>query len=298
ATKLVITPSGAEQTVYQGDSFFVQCSSDATNVLRVMWTGPEGQQITNYTGRIYVEDGRSGHRGVDLVFENITRKDRGTYTCSANVDGVEESVSFKLFVYKNINFDDTPPVQYLEEENNSSIVCNVDGEPAPTVTWIVKGKKVRLDSTKYQIDPENSNILIVHNVTTDDAGEYHCKALQLSKRTSNFRDMKIEVKVHHRPHSMVVDNMAYSYISGQVNLTCEAVAEPKANFSWVKDKRVLIPSETVQIINYPNKSILQLNVVDEEMFGDYVCVAENHLGTLERVIILEIGSKPAVPSVT
>ena len=31
------------------------------------------------------------------------------------------------------------------------------------------------------------------------------------------------------------------------------------------------------------------------MFGDYTCKAENHLGTLERVIILSEGAKPLQP---
>ncbi|XP_068216651.1 neural cell adhesion molecule 1-like [Palaemon carinicauda] len=304
ATQLVITPSRKEHSVYQGEKFFVSCSSNATNVQRVMWTGPEGQQITDYTGsvpqnniqRIYVEDGRSGHKGVDLVFENISRTDRGSYTCSANVDGKEEFVSFQLFVHKLIDFEDTPTVQYLEEDRDSIVRCDVDGDPAPTIAWIVKGKKVKYEG-KFSQDTENPNHLIVHNATLEDAGEYQCRAMQLSSMTSNIESLRIDVKVHHKPRSSNNNNdQAYSYVSGTVNLTCEAIAEPKANFSWMKDQETLMPSDRVQIINFPNKSILQLTVADPNMFGDYECVAENHLGTLERVIILERGSKPAKPT--
>ncbi|KAK8744518.1 hypothetical protein OTU49_000847, partial [Cherax quadricarinatus] len=150
AQSLFITPSGGEQSVFQGDSFFVSCSSSATNVQRVMWTGPEGQQITDYKGsvpynelpRIHVEDGQSGHKGVDLVFENITRKDRGKYTCSANVDGVEESQSFELFVNKRLDFQDTPPIQYLEEGFSSELHCNVEGDPVPKINWRVRDRKI------------------------------------------------------------------------------------------------------------------------------------------------------------
>ena len=49
--------------------------------------------------RIHVEDGKSGHKGVDLVFEEIERKDRGKYTCSASVDGQELEKSFELSVF-------------------------------------------------------------------------------------------------------------------------------------------------------------------------------------------------------
>lgn len=39
----------------------------------------------------------------------------------------------------------------------------------------------------------------------------------------------------------------------------------------------------------------QLTVIDDEQFGDYECKAENDLGTLERVIVLEKGKKPPTP---
>ncbi|XP_063593163.1 neural cell adhesion molecule 1-like [Penaeus indicus] len=302
---LVIKPQGKIQTVFKSDSFFVSCSSDADNVQRVMWTGPEGQQITDYRGsvpyneipRIHVEDGRSGHKGVDLIFSNISRTDRGKYTCSANVDGVEQERSFDLVVLKHLDFMDTPVTQFLEEDHDSVLRCDVDGDPAPRVSWHINNRKVNFGK-KYEKGTEHPNDLIVRNATLEDAGQYKCVALQLSNYTSEVKDLVIEVKVHHKPQWSDNDLMAqaYGYVTGDVNLTCEAVAEPHANFTWIKDNQVIEPNETVQIINEDHKSVLRLKVTDVDMFGDYVCKAENKLGTLERVIILEEGKKPAVPS--
>lgn len=39
----------------------------------------------------------------------------------------------------------------------------------------------------------------------------------------------------------------------------------------------------------------QLTVINNEQFGDYECKAENDMGTLERVIVLEKGQKPPTP---
>nr|XP_027225635.1 neural cell adhesion molecule 1-like isoform X3 [Penaeus vannamei] len=302
---LVIKPQGKVQTVFKGESFFVSCSSDADNVQRVMWTGPEGQQITDYRGsvpyneipRVHVEDGRSGHKGVDLIFTNISRTDRGKYTCSANVDGVEEERSFDLVVLKHLDFMDTPVTQFLEEDHDSVLRCDVDGDPAPRVSWNINNRKVTFGK-KYDKGTEHPNDLIVRNATLEDAGQYKCVALQLSNYTSEVKDLVIEVKVHHKPQWSDNDltAQAYGYVTGDVNLTCEAVAEPHANFTWIKDDQVIEPNETVQIINEDHKSVLRLKVTDVDMFGDYVCKAENKLGTLERVIILEEGKKPAVPS--
>lgn len=40
----------------------------------------------------------------------------------------------------------------------------------------------------------------------------------------------------------------------------------------------------------------QLTVEDKDMFGDYLCKAQNKLGTLVRVVILQEGERPAVPT--
>ncbi|KAK3856467.1 hypothetical protein Pcinc_037217 [Petrolisthes cinctipes] len=295
-------PSHKQQSVFQGDSFYVSCSSTSDSVSRLMWTGPEGQQITNYKGsvpyyempRIHVEDGRALNNGVDLVFDNITRKDRGKYSCSANVDGSEESLSFNLFVYKKIDFMDTPSVQYLKEDHSSELYCNVDGDPMPTVSWTVRGKKIAYGD-KYTKGPSSSS-LIVNNVTLEDGGDYQCNAVQLSDKISEMEDFKLAVKVHHKPMEEE-DGMkqAYSYMTGKVNLTCGAKAEPEAEFTWMKDGQVIENSDTAAIINDGHQSVLQLTVIDDEQFGDYECKAENDLGTLERVIVLEKGKKPPTP---
>lgn len=50
----------------------------------------------------------------------------------------------------------------------------------------------------------------------------------------------------------------YSYLSGNVNLTCEAVAEPHANFTWIKANKVIQPSDTVRIHSGQHSSVLQV----------------------------------------
>lgn len=300
---LVIMPSPKQQSVFEGESLFVSCSSQGNNVQRILWTGPEGNQITDYKGslsysdlpRIHVEEGAATHNGVDLIFAEILRMDRGNYTCSANVDGKEVFKSFELFVDKKIDFLNTPTIQYLEEGFESELVCDLTGDPEPTVTWSFKGKKISYGD-KYAKVSETSNNLIVSNVTLRDAGTYACKAVQVSPRITEMKDLSIDVKVHHKPLWNDDKTKAYSYVDGSVNLTCEVKAEPEANFTWTKDNEVIYPSDSAQFFKDNNTSILQLKVNDPRMFGDYLCIAQNKLGTLERVIILQQGEKPAVPT--
>ena len=89
---------------------------------------------------------------------------------------------------------------------------------------------------------------------------------------------------------------AYGFIGGTVNMTCSAVAEPGADFIWIKDNKTIHPSEDVQIFNSDHHSSLQLYIYDDSVFGDYECRATNMLGTMARVIVLEQAIKPAAPT--
>lgn len=79
-------------------------------------------------------------------------------------------------------------------------------------------------------------------------------------------------------------------------MTCSALAEPGAEFTWIKDNQSLSPDEHVQIFNSDHHSALQVHIYDESVFGDYECRATNMLGTMARVIVLEQATKPPTPS--
>ena len=79
-------------------------------------------------------------------------------------------------------------------------------------------------------------------------------------------------------------------------MTCSAVAEPGADFIWIKDNKTLEPSDDVQIFTSDHHSSLQLYIYDDSVFGDYECRATNMLGTMARVIVLEQATKPAAPT--
>lgn len=78
-------------------------------------------------------------------------------------------------------------------------------------------------------------------------------------------------------------------------MTCSAVAEPGADFIWIKDNKTLHPNDDLQIFNSDHNSSLQLYIYDESVFGGYECRATNKLGTMARVIVLEQATKPAPP---
>lgn len=83
-----------------------------------------------------------------------------------------------------------------------------------------------------------------------------------------------------------------------MNMTCSALAEPGATFTWIKDNKTLEPNEDIQIYNSDHHSSLQLHIYDDSVFGGYECRATNMLGTMARVIVLEEAVKPSAPHFT
>ena len=52
---------------------------------------------------------------------------------------------------------------------------------------------------------------------------------------------------------------AYGFIGGKVNLSCSALAEPGADFTWIKDNRTIQTVDDVEIFNATRHlSILQV----------------------------------------
>uniref|UniRef100_A0A182T6N5 Ig-like domain-containing protein n=1 Tax=Anopheles maculatus TaxID=74869 RepID=A0A182T6N5_9DIPT len=138
----------------------------------------------------------------------------------------------------------------------------------------------------------------IKKVVQNDSGEYTCKAFQISATGSSFEEKTIRLNIKHKPYlpprkPSVTD--AYGYVGGMVNLTCEATAEPPANFSWSANNKKLTPKSHI-IYNGRHVSMLQIMIKTSSIFGKYKCEAKNELGTVTQEIHLKEGTKPDPPS--
>ncbi|KZS20919.1 neural cell adhesion molecule 1-B [Daphnia magna] len=283
-----LAPSNPTVAVFANQSYFVSCKAPGAE--KIVWTKVGEGDITPTSGKIHVEEKEDG---MDLVFETIRKKNQGDYSCRAIIRGQEVEKKITLSVFKPLSFGETASVQYATEGLDFTIRCDVGGDPVVTTTWKVRGRSLRPSPRHKVID----NNLSIKEVTLDDGGLYVCRATQSNPMIADFREMNITLKIQHEPRWFKDHTKeAYGFIGGTVNMTCSAVAEPGADFIWIKDNRTLHPSDDVQIFNSDHHSSLQLYIYDESVFGDYECRATNMLGTMARVIVLEQATKPAAPT--
>ncbi|XP_052866717.1 neural cell adhesion molecule 2-like [Anopheles cruzii] len=266
--------------------------------LKLKWRNPKNAVIEETRGRVHIENKGSS---LTLIFEKIERTDQGNWTCEVDDPSAPASAealrkSFKMIVYEPISFRDTSNVQTAVEDKDATIRCEVKGHPEPSVSWYFNGQPLHFGHNgRFS---KLADGMSIKKVRQNDTGEYTCKAFQISATGSSFEEKTIRLNIKHKPYlpkwkPSIVD--AYGYVSGMVNLTCEATAEPPANFSWSANNKKLTQKSHI-IYQGQHVSMLQIFIKTSSTFGKYKCEAKNELGTVSQEIILKEGSKPDPPS--
>uniref|UniRef100_A0A1S4H1B3 Neural cell adhesion molecule 1 n=1 Tax=Anopheles gambiae TaxID=7165 RepID=A0A1S4H1B3_ANOGA len=300
---LKLTPE-EEMAHFVNQSRMVTCSHPDHPEVRLKWRNPKNAIISETKGRVHIEDKGDS---LALIFEAIARTDQGNWTCEVDVEGTATATegrvtvpalrkSFKMIVYEPISFRDTNTVQTAVEDKDATIRCEVKGHPEPSVSWYFNGQPLFFSNNgRYS---KLADGMSIKKVVQNDSGEYTCKAFQISATGSSFEEKTIRLNIKHKPYmppwkKSISD--AYGYVGGMVNLTCEATAEPPANFSWSANNKKLTPKSHI-IYNGRHVSMLQIMIKTSSIFGKYKCEAKNELGSVTQEIHLKEGTKPDPPS--
>ncbi|XP_065095667.1 neural cell adhesion molecule 1-like [Ochlerotatus camptorhynchus] len=275
---------------FVNQSRIMSCSFPDPDV-KLKWRNPKNAIVSDTKGRVHIEDFDGS---LSLVFESIVRADQGNWTCESNNSGVVQKKSFKMIVNEPISFRDTNIVQSAAEDKDATIRCEVRGHPEPSVSWYFNGQPLFVPSGKYTMLADG---LLIKKVSKNDTGEYTCKAFQVSSSGSSFKEKTIRLNIKHKPyfprHSW--GNVTYGYVGGAVNLTCDAVAEPPATFTWSSNNKKFSHRNHITFSGQ-HVSMLQIVIKNSTVFGKYKCEAKNELGTISREIQLREGTKPDPPS--
>ncbi|XP_062709136.1 protein vein isoform X2 [Aedes albopictus] len=82
-----------------------------------------------------------------------------------------------------------------QEGKRVRLVCKVQGEPPPKVTWFKDKRSINRNVTKYaQVHLKKRSELIIHSVIPSDAGEYECRAKNKYAKISNSTHVRVTAK--------------------------------------------------------------------------------------------------------
>ena len=100
------------------------------------------------------------------------------------------------------------------KNTNALIICKVEGQPSPEVSWKYRGQKIE-NGGRYLIEPNEG--LYINNITTEDNGLYECRASVESMAKFDTRDITVYVHstfMHDGPlHAAYHKNTSVSFYS-------------------------------------------------------------------------------------
>uniref|UniRef100_A0A3Q3X935 Ig-like domain-containing protein n=1 Tax=Mola mola TaxID=94237 RepID=A0A3Q3X935_MOLML len=153
--------------------------------------------------------------------------------------------------FSSLRKDEDPPSSHLPEmtRTESTTVtekfeCDVDGEPAPLITWLHEGAVIGSSARHHVTSTQYKSHLEISAVEKADAGSYTVLVENAAGKleahfTLNIHKSKFAKEVVASPR--VTSPEAKSPLNvneGQnVKFTCEILGEPSPEVEWLKDNR-------------------------------------------------------------
>jgi hypothetical protein len=141
-----------------------------------------------------------------LIISDLTRKDSGTYTCIATNEAGKTTLRSYLGVKekkvvvpqtletleKELKFDvgDIAPVTCAKGQQ-TTLSFTIEGNPE--VIWYKDGKRIVETSNFYFQRRQDTYILVIKGVSSEDSGTYTCEA-RTTLGTSIFKAFNITIK--------------------------------------------------------------------------------------------------------
>ncbi|XP_065214035.1 protein turtle isoform X3 [Planococcus citri] len=268
--RFVVTP---EEIIYVnlGDAIILNCQADGTPAPEIVWFKDEHPVDPSTTTGIFND-------GTELRISSIRHEDIGDYTCIArNGEGQISHTARVIIAGAAVIM--TPPMNQTKLEGEKlEFPCGAKALPGNvTIQWSKDGQPVReVSSLETRLNIKKDGTLVINPVSGDDSGQYKCEVsngIGEAQVASAYLNVEYPAKVTFTP---TVQYLPFR-LGGVVQ--CYIKANPPLQYvTWTKDKRLLEPYQTKDIIVMNNGSLL-FTRVNQNHQGRYTCTPYNAQGT-------------------
>uniref|UniRef100_A0A182M3Y9 Protein turtle n=1 Tax=Anopheles culicifacies TaxID=139723 RepID=A0A182M3Y9_9DIPT len=236
-----------------GDSIILNCQADGTPTPEILWYKDANPVDPSSTVGIFND-------GTELRISTIRHEDIGDYTCIARNGEGQVSHTARVIIAGGAVIMVPPTNQTKLEGEKVQFTCEAKAMPGNvTVRWFREGSPVReVAALETRVTIRKDGSLIINPVSADDSGQYTCEVSNgIGEPQSASAYLNIE--------------------SGVVQ--CYIKANPPLQYvTWTKDKRLLEPYQTKDIVIMNNGSLL-FTRVNQNHQGRYTCTPYNAQGT-------------------
>ncbi|XP_068599564.1 hemicentin-1 [Brachionichthys hirsutus] len=278
-----IPPSirGGEQDVAVVENTRAQlvCVAEGVPHPSLSWE-KDGDPITESSGEYTILP--SG----ELVVDIAQPEDAGSYTCVAtNILG-QDSWTVALSVHTHPVFTELLGDVTVNKGDRLLMACGVSGIPLPTITWAFNNNNNIIPVHYDRMNGRSE--LVKERVSRDDSGTYACVA---ENRVGTIKSQGF-VYVKEPP---IIDGDVHSTriepLGGNAVLNCEVRGDPLPAIQWSKTGVHVQISKRIRQLD--NGSLAIYGTVSEDA-GNYICVATNDAGVVERTVTLTLYSAPTI----
>ncbi|XP_034187579.2 protein turtle isoform X2 [Osmia lignaria lignaria] len=268
--KFSITP---EEMIYVnvGDAIILNCQAEGTPTPEILWYKDANPVEPSSTIGIFND-------GTELRISTIKNEDIGDYTCIARNGEGQISHTARVIIAGGAVITVPPTNQTKLEGEKVQFSCEAKALPGNvTVRWFREGAPVtEVSALDTRVSIKTNGSLVINPVSADDSGQYLCEVtngIGDPQSASAYLNVEYSAKVTFTP---TVQYLPFR-LAGVVQ--CYIKANPPLQYvTWTKDKRLLEPYQTKDIVVMNNGSLL-FTRVNENHQGRYTCTPYNAQGT-------------------
>ncbi|XP_068572245.1 roundabout homolog 2 isoform X4 [Cebidichthys violaceus] len=241
--------------------------------------------------RVSTRDGRISMRGGKLMISHTRKSDAGMYACvGTNMVGERDSDPAELVVYERPVLVRRPVNQVVVEDDTVDFLCEVHGDPPPTVRW--RREEGELPRGRFEI--RNGNSLHLFRVKEQDEGTYTCT----SENSVGKTEASAMLQVHVPPQIATKPRDQIATQGRSITFQCGTTGNPPPAIFWQKEgsQMLLFPGQPPsQSGRYSVSMSGELTIADvhPDDSGFYICQAISVAGSVLTKALLEVEGGPS-----
>ncbi|KAI3355902.1 hypothetical protein L3Q82_004449 [Scortum barcoo] len=191
----------------------------------------------------------------------------------------------------------------VQSGTDAVLKCQIGGDPRPAVIWERNNEKIDPQGRYRVFEDGNVYNLIISTVTTEDSGQYICKAKNSIGETYAAATLKVEgeaqemeLREENKPRFLIKPLSTRVGRGEDAVFSCKLWGKPRPEVVWEKDGRKLneIFESTHFSVGYQDGGWFQLKIFKTRApdGGVYTCKARNEFGEALAGAVLLVDAGP------